>query len=125
MMHRLLMIIPAYRRMHVETAALTVEVAMLRARLEVSRKSVGFAYDMAYERRQALRAIAECETPKSNGTVRKMAAIAKDALKSSTLSGDLVRQYEERRAARGVAGEHGLIEVSSMDGDTKFVKVGK
>ncbi len=125
MMHRLLMIIPAYRRMHMETAALTVEVGMLRTTLDIARKSTGFAYDVAYERRQALRAIAECETKYANGTVKKMAAIAKDALKSSTLSGDLVRQYEERRAARGVAGEHGLIEVSSMDGDTKFVKVGK
>jgi hypothetical protein len=36
--------------------------------------------DLAYDRRTALRKIAACETPSANGTVKRMARIARDAL---------------------------------------------
>lgn len=123
MMHRILMLVPAYRRMHAETAALTIEVSMLRTTLDFARQATCNAYDTAYDRRVALRAIAACETEGANGTVKKMARIASDALKASTLSGDLARDYQKKRAARAAEMKGASIEISSMDGDTKFVQV--
>lgn len=59
----------------------------LRARIAYLEKaqmhttySLGRVSDLAYDRRTALRKIAACETPKSNGTVKRMARIARDAL---------------------------------------------
>ena len=59
----------------------------LRARIDYLEKaqmhttySLGRVSDLAYDRRTALREIAACETPKSNGTVKRMARIARAAL---------------------------------------------
>lgn len=38
------------------------------------------AYEASFKRRVALRAIAACETPKANATVKRMARMAREAM---------------------------------------------
>ena len=62
-------------------------VDRLRARLTAKERQIEIMFesqkrlaDLAYERRQALREIIACETPNSNGTVKRMAKIARAAI---------------------------------------------
>jgi hypothetical protein len=62
-------------------------VDRLRARLNSKEQEIERMFrshqrlaDIDHERRRALRDIANCETPKSNGTVKRMAKIARAAI---------------------------------------------
>jgi len=62
-------------------------VDRLRARLTVKERQIEAMFesqkrlaDIDHERRQALREIIACETPKSNGTVKRMVKIARAAI---------------------------------------------
>ena len=64
----------------------------LQAALDLARRSdrlshsrMMFYADLAYDRRTALLNILKCQTPKSNGTVQRMAKIAADELAENQL----------------------------------------
>lgn len=56
------------------------EIEFHKSELDALRQSFYSATDRAQERREALRQIAACERPGSNGTVRRMAKIARQAI---------------------------------------------
>lgn len=59
------------------------EIKRLREVRDANFESMVRANDRAYDRRQALKAIAACETPSANGTVKRMAKIARAALETT------------------------------------------
>jgi hypothetical protein len=64
-----------------ENDILSTDLAMVRANLYATHRSLGEAVDLAYARKQALHAIAAEERPTSNATVKRMARMAREALK--------------------------------------------
>jgi hypothetical protein len=63
-----------------ENHLLTTQRKAALTALDNTHASYGMAVDLAQERREILQQIAACETPASNGTVRKMAKLARQGV---------------------------------------------
>lgn len=96
---KILMMIPAYRKLVEENASLRMHIADLQVASRHKTEMLSTAYDVAYDRRTALRAIADAGRDSTNGTARKMARMAEQAI-TPLQSLDLVAQVR-----RGGAGE--------------------
>ena len=76
------------------------EIKRLREARDANFESMVRANDRAYDRRQILKAIAACETPGANGTVKRMAKLARVGLETHHFA-DTVRDRATVVAGNG------------------------
>lgn len=106
---KILMMIPAYRKLVEENASLRMHIADLQVASRRKTEMLSAAYDVAYERRLTLREIANAGRDSTNGTARKMARMADKHLGAMPLI-DVVASVKRRDGTVGV-GQPGEVAI--------------
>ena len=99
------------------------EIKRLREARDANFESMVRANDRAYDRRQILKAIAACETPGANGTVKRMAKLARAGLEMHHFA-DTVRERATVVAGNGVSEKVEYIgagQINLVSGDVHHV----